>query len=71
MNRKTLPLPVPSAMFKLAGSMVGKTKEIDRLLGSLVVDDSHLRNQLDWTPPQTFQQGAKETTAWFLKEKDV
>ncbi|MFW5488456.1 MAG: NAD-dependent epimerase/dehydratase family protein [Desulfovibrio sp.] len=71
MNRKTLPLPVPSAMFKLAGSMVGKTKEIDRLLGSLVVDDSHLRNQLDWTPPQTFQQGAEETTAWFLKEKDA
>lgn len=34
---------------------------IDRLLGSLVVDSSHIRNTLNWEPPYTVDEGLSKT----------
>eukprot|EP00831_Metopus_contortus_P083649 TRINITY_DN9309_c0_g1_i3.p4 TRINITY_DN9309_c0_g1~~TRINITY_DN9309_c0_g1_i3.p4 ORF type:complete len:358 (-),score=102.89 TRINITY_DN9309_c0_g1_i3:269-1342(-) len=69
MGRNPLPLPVPAALFRLAGTLFGKTKEIDRLLGSLAVDDTHIRTRLGWTPPQTFEQGAAEVARWYTNQR--
>ncbi len=36
----------PTALLKLAGNLLGKRSEIDKLLGSLCVDSSLVRTQL-------------------------
>ena len=58
-------LPVPPALLRLAGQLTGKTAEVERLLGSLVIDSSKIRRELGWTPPFTMEQGLAETMEWF------
>jgi nucleoside-diphosphate-sugar epimerase len=62
-------LPVPTTLLRFLGylgdrveSISGKnlpfnTYNIDRLLGSLYVDSSHIQKTLDWQPPFTLEQG--------------
>ncbi len=65
---------LPLFMLRLAGIITGKSKEIERLTGSLAVDSSRIRKELRWNPPFTFTQGLKQTaelykvrhsSAWF------
>ena len=53
--------PFPLGLIKLAVRMTGKSDEIARLLGSLCIDSSKIRSELDWTPPYTLEQGLAET----------
>lgn len=66
-------LPIPPSLLKLAGklgdtaqnlskkSLPLNTSTIDRLLGSLVVDSSHIQTTLNWQPPFTVDQGLEQT----------
>ena len=56
--------PCPLGLIELAGRMTGKSDEIARLLGSLCIDGSKIRSELDWTPPYTLEQGLAETARW-------
>jgi nucleoside-diphosphate-sugar epimerase len=56
--------PCPLGLIELAGRMTGKSDEIARLLGSLCIDSSKIRSELDWTPPYTLEQGLAETARW-------
>jgi len=57
--------PVPLSVLRWIGSVAGKQTMIDRLLGSLQVDSSKLRKELDWCPPYSVYQGFSETAAWY------
>ena len=57
------PLPLP--MLRWMGRVVGKSAMIDRLLGSLQIDSSKVRRELDWHPPFSVDRGLAETAAWF------
>ena len=48
-------------LLKFAGRLFGKSTKIERLVGSLQVDSSKLRHELNWHPPFTMQQGLKAT----------
>ncbi len=50
---------------RLAAGCLGRTAEAERLLGSLVVDDSAIRRDLGWRPPFTLEAGLGATAAWF------
>jgi nucleoside-diphosphate-sugar epimerase len=50
---------------RLAGRLLGKADSVDRLLGSLTVDISKIRRELNWSPPYTMEQGLLETAKWF------
>ena len=63
-------LPVPQWCYKLAGNVFGKGDVVNRLLGSLQVDITHTKETLDWKPPQTLQEGFKETAEAFLLNKE-
>jgi nucleoside-diphosphate-sugar epimerase len=52
----------PRALLKLAGRLTGKADQAERLLGSLRVDSSKIRRELDWAPPCTLAQGLCKTT---------
>lgn len=53
----------PQTLLKLAGRMMGRTDQIERLAGSLRVDSSKIRRELNWVPPYTLQQGLQMTVA--------
>lgn len=70
LNKPQWQLPIPRWCYKLAGSVFGKQDIVDRLLGSLQVDITHTKETLDWKPPQTLQEGFKETAEAFLLNKE-
>lgn len=43
-------LPVPVGPLRLAGGIIGRQDEMDRLTGSLVVDSSRISTELGWRP---------------------
>jgi nucleoside-diphosphate-sugar epimerase len=58
-------LPVPPSWMRMAGGLAGKSGEVERLLGSLVLDDSAIRRELGWKPPFSMREGLRETAEWF------
>ncbi|MTJ83705.1 MAG: SDR family oxidoreductase [Telmatospirillum sp.] len=58
-------LPVPPSWLSLAGKALGKGAAVDRLLGSLAVDDSGFRARFGWQPPQSLDAGLAATAQWF------
>ncbi|NQV99376.1 MAG: SDR family oxidoreductase [Rhodospirillales bacterium] len=60
-------LPVPLSVLRLAGLLTGKSATIDRLCGSLQIDNRHICQQLGWKPPVSLQQGLDKTVNWYQK----
>ena len=56
--------PLPQSLLRLAGSLTGRRAAIDRLTGSLVVDDAPLR-RLGWRPPLSLDDGLRAMAASF------
>ena len=62
-------LPILTACYRFAGKVLGKEDVISRLLGSLQVDITHTKEILGWKPPQTLEDGFKQTADAFLQSK--
>ena len=62
-------VPIPTACYRLVGKVTGKEDVISRLLGSLQVDITHTKDTLGWKPPQTLEDGFKQTANAFLQSK--
>lgn len=62
-------LPIPIWCYKLVGKLFNKSAVVDRLTGSLQVDITHTKDTLGWKPPQTLQEGFKQTAQAFLQAK--
>ncbi|SMG44905.1 UDP-glucose 4-epimerase family protein [Paraburkholderia susongensis] len=58
-------VPVPAGVLRLAGRLTGRSAQIDRLIGELRLDSSHIRERLNWYPPHTVEHGLLETAAWY------
>lgn len=66
-------LPTPLSLLKLVGylgnigqlllhrSLPLNSQTIDRLLGSLIVDPTHIKSRLNWQPPFTIDEGLFQT----------
>lgn len=65
LDRPARLLPVPGAVLSILGQVTGKAAEIERLVGTLQVDLADSRELLGWSPPQTVDQGLRETADWF------
>lgn len=59
-------VPFPLSLMKLGARTIGKSQEVDRLIGSLVVDSSEIQDDLSWTPPYSMQQGLEIFADWYL-----
>jgi UDP-glucose 4-epimerase len=66
LGKSSMLLPVPLWCYRVVGKLTGKTDVVDRLLGSLQVDITHTKNTLGWAPPQTLEEGFKETADAFI-----
>ncbi|MEI6150086.1 MAG: SDR family oxidoreductase [bacterium] len=60
---------VPPPLLRLMGALTGRTVALERLLGSLSIDDALIRRELGWAPPFTMAQGLKETAVWFQQSQ--
>jgi nucleoside-diphosphate-sugar epimerase len=58
-------LSLPLAALGLGATLAGKRAEFERLTGSLQVDSSRIRRELDWRPPFTLAQGLELTAKWY------
>ncbi|EGU36912.1 NAD-dependent epimerase/dehydratase [Vibrio sp. N418] len=70
LNKPQWQIPIPKWSYRLAGSVFGKQDTVDRLLDSLQVDITHTKKTLGWKPPQTLEDGFKETAEAFLSNKE-
>ena len=59
MGKKANLFPFPISMLKFLGSVFDKSDEINRLVGSLRVDDSYTKKILNWTPPISVEEGIR------------
>jgi len=59
MGRSARLFSVPVSLLRLAGSALGKRAEIDRLVGSLQIDSSQIRQVLGWAPPVSVEEGIR------------
>ena len=57
--------PCPPVLLQLAGKLTGKSRQLERLLGSLQVDGDKMRSDLNWVPPYSLQQGLQVTAEWY------
>lgn len=62
---RLLPMP-PQALLWFA-RLAGRSPEAERLMGSLQIDSSRIRDLLEWTPPFTVDEGMLETARGFRR----
>lgn len=63
MGRPARLFSMPPWMLRAMGRLLGRTAELDRLMGSLDVDGSVIRSQLGWIPPCSMAAGLAATVA--------
>jgi UDP-glucose 4-epimerase len=66
MDKKVWLFPMFGSVFRLAGCLTGRSRDIVRLCGSLQVDVSHTKELLGWAPPYTLEEGIRETVSYYL-----
>ncbi len=69
LNKSPRLFPFPVVLLFIMGRILGKGPSVDRLIGSLIVDISKIRQELGWKPPFTMDHGLQKTAEWY-KELD-
>lgn len=65
LERPARQFPVPVRLLRGLGSLFGKTESIERIVGSLCVDDDLIRRELGWKPRFTLRQGMQAMALWY------
>ncbi len=66
LGRRTTLIPLPLGCLRVLGRLTGKSKQLNSLLGSLVIDSSRIRRELAWSPPCSMSDGLRATADWYL-----
>lgn len=61
-------LSVPPALIRWLGRALGKKAEVERLLGSLIVDGDPIQRETGWVPPYSMQAGLHATCEGVAKD---
>jgi len=59
MEKRAYLFPLPVFLLKILSSIFGKKREINRLVGSLRIDNSYTKELLNWTPPISVEEGIR------------
>jgi nucleoside-diphosphate-sugar epimerase len=71
MGRPARLVAFPPAVLLALGRVLGKGDEVMRMIESLRVDCSGIKQQLQWVVPFTVEQGLKETADWFARTRSA
>jgi nucleoside-diphosphate-sugar epimerase len=69
MDRRPLLLPIPTGLLRFVGTLAGKRGEVDRLCGSLSLDVTPTRIDLNWSPPLSLDTGLARTVEWYKSQE--
>jgi nucleoside-diphosphate-sugar epimerase len=58
----------PPGLLHAVATLLGRAEQMDRLFGSLRVNDEKLRRDLAWSPPYTMEQGLRATADWYRSQ---
>jgi len=65
-------IPFPQSLLSLVFKLAGKSDDMERLTGSLVINSAKIRNELNWSPPYSVGQGLMKTAEWYkANEKNI
>ena len=65
LGRKSRSFYFPPSVLRAAAAVLGRSAQVDRLFGSLQVNNQKIRNELGWCPPLTVEQGLRATADWY------
>ncbi|MDC1454260.1 NAD-dependent epimerase/dehydratase family protein [Pelagibacteraceae bacterium] len=58
-GKKANLFPLSISLLKFLGSIFGRREEINRLVGSLRIDNNYTKEILNWTPPVSVEEGIR------------
>ena len=67
MGRPARLFACPPRLLRLLGGALGKGDEVTRMLESLRVDCSEIKQRLQWSIPFTVEHGLQDTVQWFAR----
>ena len=60
LGRKPLLFNVPEGVIRYAAGLLGRGSDVDKLFKPLMIDASHIKTALQWTPPYSVIEGIKD-----------
>lgn len=66
LGRRSRLIPFPTSLLEAGANLLGFRGEAERLLGSLRVDSSAIRQTLQWNPPYPLREGLRATAEAYL-----
>ena len=57
--------PVSPRLIEMAGTVTGKTAEVERLLAPLMLDSTSLSHSVGWHPAASLDEGLARTAQWY------
>lgn len=60
LGNKLFHLPIPVSLLRFTGRLLGKSNQVEHLIGDLEVDVSKAKTLLDWVPIETMEQAMSE-----------
>jgi len=70
LGQKNRMFHVPTPLLRTAATVLGRSKQIDRLFGSLRLSDKKIRRELEWIPPYSQEYGLNETVTWYQQHQN-
>jgi nucleoside-diphosphate-sugar epimerase len=70
LGRSSRSFHIPPGVLRAAASVFGRAEQVDRLFGSLRVNDQKIRGELAWVPPYTLEQGMRATADWYRTQRN-
>jgi nucleoside-diphosphate-sugar epimerase len=67
LNTSVRLFPCPGSLLFFLGKILGKGPAVDRIIGSLTVDNSKIQRDLSWSPPYSMADGLRKTAEWYLE----
>ena len=64
MGRSARMFPLPISLLKLFGFVLRRQSDVDRLIGSLQIDNSFTKEILNWNPPVDVEEGIRKMVSF-------
>lgn len=68
LGRKNRAYYFPPGLMRAVATLLGRAEQVDRLFGSLRVNDQKIRSELAWVPLYSMEQGLFATAEWYRNQ---
>ena len=68
LGRRNRSFYFPPDLLRAVATLLGRSDQVERLFGSLLVSDQKIRSELGWVPPYSLEQGLRATADWYIAQ---